>query len=80
MISSLRERKHMKYPVCNDAGLVFETDNGIVLNEEKLFRQLSYQEVLDLEFMSVTGKRSIDRGKVDINTVEVFLEKKTAKA
>ncbi len=70
----------MKYPLCNEAGLTFETDGKIVLNEDKLFRQLSYQEVLDLEMLSCTACKSIDRGKVDINIVEMFLEGRSAKA
>ncbi len=70
----------MRYPLCDEAGLIFETDGKIVLNEDKLFRQLTYQEVLDLEMLSCTACKSIDRGKVDIGIVEIFLEGRAARA
>lgn len=68
----------MKYPRCREAGLIIENGDTIILNEEKLFRQWSYQEVIEYEFdKEVT---TIDRGKVKVDELEKFLEKKAAKA
>jgi hypothetical protein len=59
--------------LCNEAGLIIHSDNGPILDEAKLFRGLSYQEVLDLDMESLG---TIDRGQVRISDVENYLSRR----
>jgi hypothetical protein len=74
-LSSTLRKERMKYALCDEAGLLIQTENGPVLNEEKFFRQMSYAEVLEFEF----GATTIDRGQVIIEEVEAYLSKRLAK-
>jgi hypothetical protein len=65
----------MRYVNCIERGFAYESNGRVYLNEDKFFRQMSYDDCLELEFNS----RSIDVGCVDINDVENFLERKRPK-
>lgn len=66
----------MKYPTLADKGFIYESNGRVYLNEDKLFRSLSYEEVLELDFEST----SIDHGKIKLDEVEAFFAKRNKHA
>ena len=62
----------MRLQKCTEAGLISEGPNGVVFNEGRFFSNLSYAEVLELEFECP----SIAPGKFKAEYAEAFLEKR----